>query len=98
IEPHLDKAAGLDPVLSVDDHQLTGLEALVDDGGGLAQEADLDSALLHHAILADDEAERPLLTLLNDRRRHHDDVSPYVDLDPDVDELPGPQHLVAVVE
>ena len=47
-----DNAARLNAVLPVGDHQLAGLDALVDDGRFLARNPDLEGVLLDLAIVS----------------------------------------------
>ena len=81
----------MDSILSVNDHQLTGCKPIINDGCRFIDEADLECAFLHDAVLADYKTIGPLRTLLHNGYGNHEDVLSNSDFDTNIDELPWPQ-------
>src|SRR5215471_19234120 len=95
----LNNAARLNAVLPVGDHELAGLDALVDNCRSFARNPDLEGPLLDLVIVFSDyKAIGPVGALLDGTCRNRDGISADIDFDADIDELSGPQCFVFVVE
>jgi len=88
--------AGLQLVLSIDDHLLVGLEAGVDECLALADLRHLDWADRYRAVSIDHIGVGSLRTLLHDRCGNGQATMPRIDEQSRVDELTRPQQMLLV--
>ena len=88
--------AGLQLVLSIDDHLLVGLEAGVDECLAFADLRNFDRADRYGAVGIDHIGVGPLRALLHDRCGNGQAVMPRIEDQPRVDELTRPQQMLLV--
>jgi hypothetical protein len=75
-----------------------GDEPTVNDRNCLVRKANFDRPLLHHPVGANDEGVGALGAPCDRRDRHGESIAPDLQQKADIDELPGPQCLVGIVE